>query len=69
VTGRKIDIGIYDVIAFYPESLSPVSSAEGTLVARAAHGYLQQYAVGLAGRADNVSFVVHENQSSIFMES
>jgi hypothetical protein len=57
--GGKGDIGHDGPIVLYFETLAPVSAAKGAFVARAAHGDLQQDAVGFAGGADDVAFVMH----------
>jgi len=60
VRGGKSNIFHDDFIGLYAESLPSVCSAESALVAGAPHGYLQQNAVRLAGRPDDVALIVHK---------
>ena len=63
MTGRKSDIFHNDGVGLYSKALALVSSAERAFIARAPHGYLQQYAVGFTGGSYDVAFIVHDIDS------
>ena len=56
--GKK-DVAEDDAILLDPEALVRIRSAKGTAVMGTAQGDLQQDAVGLAGRPDAISFIMH----------
>jgi len=59
MAGRIIDIGPDNLLGGDSEALPLVHAAKGALVVGATGGYLQQDAVGLAGRTVDGSLVVH----------
>jgi hypothetical protein len=58
--GGKLDILHDNVMGLDLEPFSLISSAKRTFVVRTADRYLQQDTVGLAGRSNHISFVMHQ---------
>ncbi len=58
VVGREFNIGHDDLFGLDFKSFTYVGTTESTLVAGTAHGDLQQNAVGLAWRPDDITFVM-----------
>ena len=55
---RKSDILHDNGVRFYTKPFPFVCATECTLVPGTPHGYLQQNAVGFAGRSDYISLIV-----------
>jgi hypothetical protein len=69
ILSGKGDVRHNNFIRLDAKALASVSAAKSALVSGAADGYLQQDAVGLAGRPDDVSFVMHKLKSISLLKS
>jgi hypothetical protein len=65
----KSDILQYHFLGFDFEPLTFIGPTEPTFVMGTTHGNLKQNTIGLAGRPDNVSFIMHGYSPELDSES